>query len=210
MILKIFWILFCILSINLKGEGKPNSSTTQYCLVKSYKFKDEYLFSSNKINKENYRKIHVNKPTMKIISNFDQLKWIFEPVNGLNNSFYIKNANYKNENLCAKDTRNDFLKSKRPVHLININQQQESLTTTIKCIWRLEAIDKNGKFVITNSYFNEPLFPSSSFIANRKLYTWNYLKTRISYLIGPDLDQFIWYIYCSSVSNFKWEYTKKY
>ena len=193
-------IFFCLLSIVSIAESKPNRLNKQYCLVKSYKFKDEYLHSYKN------SKLHVNIPTKKTISNFDQLKWIFEPIEWLNNSYFIRNVNNKSEYLCAKDNRNDFFKSRRPVYLKNINQP--SVITNEKCIWTLGELEKNGKYVITNSYFNEPLFPSSSFIANRKLYTWNYLTKGISYYMGPDLDQFIWYIYCSSVSNFK--YTKKY
>jgi hypothetical protein len=180
-------------------NSKANHDMKQYCLVKSFKYLNEFLFSS-KLG----HKFYVNVPNKRRLSTLDQLKWVFEPVESISNGYYIKSVVY-DQYLCAKNSHNDLFKMDREIILMPFKSNESIFD--LKCIWILNNIN-NDKYTIKNCYYNEFLFSSTSifpsFFSGRRVNTWiNSSKGFRSYF-SPSEDQFVWYIYCSRASSFRW------
>ena len=193
-----FFLIF-IISNNLI-DSKTNHESKQYCLVKSYKYSNEFLYSSKYAD----NKFYVNAPSKRRLSTLDQLKWIFEPVEAITNGYYIKSLTF-DKYLCAKNAHNDILKSNREISLMSFKSDGSIFNS--KCVWILNDI-KNDKYTIKNFYFNELLFSTMSILpslfSGRKIHTWMNSPKGFTSYFAPSEDQFIWYIYCSKASSFRW------
>jgi hypothetical protein len=194
------FIIFLFLLILNRAELRTNHDTKQYCLVKSYKYSNEFLYSS----KYGDHKFYVNVPNKKRLSSLNQLKWIFEPIDAISKGYYIKSVVY-DEYLCAKNSHDNLFKSIRVISLMPFKADGSIFNS--KCVWIVNDI-KNDKYTIKNFYYKELLFTSmsilQSFFTGRKIHTWiNSAKGLISYF-PPSEDQFVWYIYCSRASGFRW------
>jgi hypothetical protein len=206
------FLLLVFLTINLPiliKSKPPDNLHRSYCLVRNSEYENEYLYSSRKdldTNENMIRKVYANSANKVNIKSLDQMRWIFVPVDWLNDAFYITNIEF-NEHLCASHVYRDSStksKKRRLVNLIKMNK--ESLKTNKKCIWRTENIISNdgneSSFYLWNLYYHEPLYAAASLnkIMNqskdRNVYTWHQ---------KPDSKQFIWFIYCSKALNLNWK-----
>lgn len=207
--ITIFHVILIILSLSISQVApRPDKYTKSYCLVKPYKHDDEFMYASRHTdpNHNNDRLIYINTPSLSNTLGMDSLKWIFEPVEWINDnsSYYIRNAKYNDEWLCTSHNRNDMFKTKRLVHLKNLNR--ESLITNKNCIWKLDELERGtSKFNVWNLNYYEPLYVTSLFIPlntrGKNIYT---------YYKPPDSNQFVWYIYCSKAYSFKWKKSQQF
>ena len=214
---KLIWIhlsllLFILICLPALIKCRPDPLHKSYCLVRNSAYENEYLYSSRKDfdvndNMTKQRKVYTNTANIKKIKSLDQMRWIFEPVDWLNDAFYITNIEFQNEHLCATHSYHDSKNKSKKRRLVNlVKMNKESLKTNKKCIWRTENIvsdDGNeSSFYLWNMYYHEPLYAATSMsrlmspTKDRQVYTW-YQK--------PDSKQFIWFIYCSKALNLNWK-----
>ena len=202
---------------NQKIQHSITTTSSSLCYIKSFYYKDEYLFPSHNEVEEmttiplplppiesidtNYKKHTVRLPretrskifTSKIKSTNDgyqNIKWLLQPVEWLNETYYITNGLYKNQHICASHVHLDPFFYRRKVNLVEMNQ--ESLKTNRKCMWRFERIDKNV-FYIWNSYYLEPFYAGSYFLKEIN----SNKRNVFTYYQPPDSQQFLWYLNCS-------------
>ena len=192
LIVNLFLIFTFLEIIDCKQNAKPKS----YCLIKSYEYKDEFLYSSRQTRTTVYgmeRKVYVNTPNFKTFITLDEVRWVFKPIESTNNTYNIKVSRHDDEYLCSDDQRVDFLKKKRPIHLKKFIDFKNSVSE--KCEWKL--IDLGDRmFHILNVYYKEPLYVASSFLPSAS-------GKNIYITKGSKTDSSIFYIYCST-ANLNW------
>jgi hypothetical protein len=183
----------------------PASDRLSSCVLRNLNYDDEFLYTVKSGTKE---KIYVDPSDSNVISNMDQLRWIFMPViaNGqhVSNTFHIINS-VNDMVLCASSRHLDFMKHRRQVELIKLGDLDENgLAFNRECMWMLGSArnkikkdvfdpEENSKFTIWNFEYKEPLYAASFTLrseirSKRNVYTW-YSK--------PNSLQFVWFIYCS-------------
>jgi hypothetical protein len=220
---SLIFLLQALISQNKIESKSPDTSNLSYCLVKNVEYQDEYMYSCRDVDfSDSYkRKVFTNKMSINYMKSFDQMGWIFQPVEGLNNTFYITNAQY-HEHLCATHNHLEIFNYRRKVNLNRLNKH--SLKTNKKCMWKLDLVDepltfsghlnkKNNFFFSKNMSLNKT---ATNPAQDTKLYTiWNINYREplyaASYLLKaakskrrniytwhtkPDSRQFYWYIHC--------------
>ncbi len=136
---------------------------------------------------------------MNKIKTLNQLRWIFEPVSWLNDSYYITNVKY-NQHLCASHIYADFSRSTKKRRLVELSTiNRDSLITNKKCIWKPEQLNQNDQFYLWNLYYKESLYAASVIKFSKK----NDRSVFLWYK-DPDSMQFVWYIYCSKAFKIDW------
>ena len=173
-------------------ESRPDVNAPSFCLIKNIEYPDEFLYSSKELDiSDNYkRKVFTNPANEYFMKSFDQMGWIFLPVNGTNDTFNLLNAKYY-EHLCASDNHLEIFNYRRKVNTYRLNN--DNLKKNKKCMWKLELTSKGiNRFIIRNVHFKQPLYAASDLLKTakskrRNVYTW---------YKNPDSRQFIWYIYC--------------
>jgi hypothetical protein len=224
LIIKFSWIILLqVLISQNKIESKlPDPTNLSYCLVKNVEYQDEYLYSCHDVDfSDNYkRKVFTNKISINYMKSFDQMGWIFQPVDGLNNTFYITNAQY-HEHLCATHNHLEIFNYRRKVNLNRLNKH--SLKTNKKCMWKLDDQPLNSRDpknkkknfssntdmvlsnkTVTNSTQNAKIYTIWNINYREPLYAASYLlkaaksKRRNIYTwhTKPDSKQFYWHIEC--------------
>ena len=200
--------LILIISVISLIENKPDLGRASDCLIKNIEYKDEFLYTCHELDiSNNYkRKVYTNPVNLNYMRSFDQLRWTFVPIAGMNDTFYIVNSRY-NEHLCASNIHLDVFNFRRKVNTVNLSGTKKSSESVVfnsnptsllnsnnnkKCMWQLEQVEKGlNRFVIRNFYYQEPLYAASSLLktvrSRRNVYTWH---------AKPDSKQFVWYIYC--------------
>jgi hypothetical protein len=163
------YLLFVLALISFV-ENKPDPTNLSYCLLKNTEYTDEYLYSCRDVDfSDNYkRKVFTNKMSINYMKSFDQMGWIFQPVEGMNNTFYLTNAQY-HEHLCATHNHLEIFNYRRKVNLNRLNKH--SLKTNKKCMWKIEQVlDNRNVTGKNNSTKNAPKNSGK----DAKMYTiWN-------------------------------------
>jgi len=120
------------------------------------------------------------------IWNHNKGVWIFEPVNGMNQTFYIRNQEY-NEYLYATSLYSSFFTSRRKVFTWLYSVEPDDSFQ-----WRLKPLETANKYELWNVKFDEPLYAASYFFRYDNLrmnvFTWNKKQ--------PDSKQFNWFVKC--------------
>ena len=178
--------------------SNPSSNKTSLCLIKNSKYKDEFLYSSNRPDLlDSYKhRVYVNKNDINYINSHLQLGWLFMPVSFLANTYYIQSIKFENEYLCASHLHFDPFYQRRKVNLNRLNQ--ESLMTNKKCMWRLEKLQPVKQIKILDEYriwnvnYKEALYAGSDMLKTartnrRNVFTWH---------SKPDSNQFKWEFIC--------------
>ena len=99
--------------------------------------------------------------------------WLFEPVEGKQNVYYIRNQKY-NEYLYTSQYHAGLF---APQRLVNTNDRVKSEWRE-SYQWRIEKENDKGRFVVWNVKYNEPLYPSAKRGTKdedqfrRDVYTW--------------------------------------
>lgn len=190
-ILILFWFAFKTTQIrSLKIKDGLS------CQINNCKYSNEYLFSSyydgfDRQDGFDHKKVYTSQLTS--IPDYRQSVWRLDKVKWLNNTFYLTNIYHENYRLCATHRFLDGFNYRRIVYLVKLNR--ESMVTNLKCVWEFDdRIDstKEGKYMIWNRYYGEPLYAASflfkSISSNkRNVYTW---------FKNPDSDQFEWKLNC--------------
>jgi hypothetical protein len=189
--LKILIPLIIMLNAFVLVKASVNDNRTLVCVIKNLKYKNEYLYSTFKIDEMRQRKVYINELSSILFRSNDQLVWILEPVAWLKDVYYIKNY-YFNENLCAHHTHFERFNYRRHVYLIKMNK--ESVWTNKKCMWKLKSLKQNDKnnYTIWNENYKEPLYAASYWLktaqtGRRNLFLWHQ---------KPDSDKFNWNFEC--------------
>ena len=158
-ILEFIMIIVTIMWIG-QIESRPDINSPSFCLIKNIEYPDEFLYSSKELDiSDNYkRKVFTNPANEYFMKSFDQMGWIFLPVNGTNDTFNLLNAKYY-EHLCASDNHLEIFNYRRKVNTYRLNN--DNLKKNKKCMWKLHPVDSNQTYTIWNMNYKEPLYAAS-------------------------------------------------
>ena len=193
MISKILFIINVLVIIQIKTSSCNYSQRT--CLIRSFKYSNEYLYASNNIFTGEI--LQIQNPSHNIytiplesVDIFGKLKWIIQKSN---QTFTIKSN--KDEYLCSSNLHHDVFRKRRRIYLKGNNKNNYKVSQ--KCKWRLEQIN-DLSFIVWNDYFNEPLYSPSFFYKYNSIKRYVYLwKNKVK-----SSSEFRWFIDCDSISSF--------
>jgi hypothetical protein len=181
------------------------------CSINSIKHTKEYLFGSTNDYDKLYnhlfdmipiRKVFMSNPkNLKSVSSKAQLLWILEPVDGMEDTFYLKSMSFKNERLCASHKHANILNLKRKVNLIKYTSKDK--LNNSKCFWKIMATSTLGQkndstycnYLIRNLFYKEFLFAATDFkdLKYRNVYT-SFIGKK-----GEYSNNYVWRFDCKSI-----------
>jgi hypothetical protein len=182
-------------------EERDIENPNQYeCVLMNDYYKNEYLYSASSLHKVTFfmRYVFTWSPLIKVMfgskrpnvfSDADkQGVWVFEPVQGKMNTFFIKNLKY-GEYLYAQDALiGQSLSDRRRV--LTWKSSKNDMDFKEYYMWTFERLN-DGTFHVWNVAYNEALFAASHFYRKdglrRSVFTWKH---------PPDSRQFNWNVKC--------------
>ena len=193
--IKISLLIFIFLFVSTTNANRlDHTKGTQLCSIENYKYKNEYLYSLFGYQMDR-RRIFINKIDRAYVKSVDQYAWIFEPVDWLNDTYYITNLQYNSYHLCAGHMFMDILNQRRYLTLNNLNEQ--SLKTNKKCMWRVKYDSTRNSYQIWNAYFKEAIY-ATKFILSTLIQS-TYRRNVFMWNGRPDSLQFDWKLICVKV-----------
>jgi hypothetical protein len=206
-------IIFILIYINnLSHIVNTSSEYTQQqdfkvnsnCLIENEKYNSEFLYTCES---REYPTAFVDQHNTKHIKDFDQMRWIFTPVNNNddynNKTFYFIINSFYDMLLCSSNTRIGFFDKRRKLSMQNLFKINDF--DNEECIWYVEPAKKlygkyitnkklmnKDKYIIWNFKYAEPLYAGSFFLKQvkskrRNVYTWHK---------KPNSGQFVWNLHC--------------
>lgn len=162
---------------------------------------EEYLYAPTFINTYfSDRDVHTWKPSDYIskIGKFsdkdDKGVWIFEQVENLKNSYYLRNKHYKDEYLMAQQITEAIEPVKTKIGKLGVFTKKLSKDFTEAFVWQFEKLDNQGLFNIWNLQFKTPMFAD-------KLQSYGSVRKDI-FLMSSESDAynnyFDWYVQCKN------------
>lgn len=210
-ILKFIFLNFFLIHLNLiETDGDEVIETNKECLIHSFEYKREYLFTSDDPvwpqNQKNYNiKRNLFTYPLRKVNDYDKITWYFVPVVSSNQrtdrknktNYLIKSSKFENEYICATNEHEIFSQSRRII--IRLKLMSSMLKTHSNCHWRIES-QKIPKLNRSISTFTNVLFNDESFYAASSFFSIGWFKRSV-YLWSERTDlkskQFKWLIDCS-------------
>ena len=187
-ILNLFFI-FLMISVNdrikeVKSQQLANNSSNY--VIKNLEYPDEYLMNAGSVDVYS---------TSEKIKRIEEIFWIFEKINGLNDTYFIKSS-LNNKYICATfGFLERFTKLRKPIRLMNIEIYEDYDTIFTMCQWRFEKISKDENiYRIINIRYKTPLYSAGYLLkvtrngkSYRQLFLWHGKSSKV--------DEFKWKIY---------------